>query len=207
MTITVTHSTVATLPDEVGAEINKAEWNANHTITGLVSVVDGGTGAATAQAASQNLAVPYIVGKSGVSVSGAADTNENILATITLPALTANAAIRLFYLSTFTNNANVKTIRVRLGGIGGTIVFSTSVASQSTDSALVYIANRNATNSQVTNSPGAGQTGLGLTNSTVATSSIDLSTSKTIVITVQKATAGDTMTLESYLAELITDGT
>lgn len=35
MAVTVTHSTVATLPDEAGAEINKAEWNANHTVTGL----------------------------------------------------------------------------------------------------------------------------------------------------------------------------
>lgn len=35
MAVSVTHSTVATLPDEVGAEVNKAEWNAAHTVTGL----------------------------------------------------------------------------------------------------------------------------------------------------------------------------
>lgn len=36
MTLAITHSTVATLPDEPGAEINKAEWNANHVVTGTI---------------------------------------------------------------------------------------------------------------------------------------------------------------------------
>lgn len=35
MTVAVTHSAVATLPDQAGAEINKAEWNAAHVVTGL----------------------------------------------------------------------------------------------------------------------------------------------------------------------------
>jgi len=42
MTLTITHSTIATLPDQVGVEVNKGEWNANHSITGL------GTGVETA---------------------------------------------------------------------------------------------------------------------------------------------------------------
>lgn len=33
MTISVTHATVATLPDESGKEINKDEWNAGHTLS------------------------------------------------------------------------------------------------------------------------------------------------------------------------------
>ena len=47
----ITHSTVATLSDEAGAEINKAEWNADHTVsdgsftiaktTGLQTALDG----------------------------------------------------------------------------------------------------------------------------------------------------------------------
>jgi len=33
--VIVTHSKVATLPDEPGAEVNKLEWNDNHVVTGL----------------------------------------------------------------------------------------------------------------------------------------------------------------------------
>lgn len=43
MAVAITHAAVATLPDQAGAEINKAEWNAAHTISGLATVA--GTGA------------------------------------------------------------------------------------------------------------------------------------------------------------------
>lgn len=36
MTLSVTHAKVATLPDEAGAEINKAEWNDLHTVSGTI---------------------------------------------------------------------------------------------------------------------------------------------------------------------------
>lgn len=53
MTLAVTHTKVATLPDQPGVEVNKAEWNAAHTvtgtldaasITGTLAVANGGTG-------------------------------------------------------------------------------------------------------------------------------------------------------------------
>lgn len=44
MAVQVVHSTVATLPDEPGAEINKAEWNAAHTVTGLGTAATANTG-------------------------------------------------------------------------------------------------------------------------------------------------------------------
>jgi hypothetical protein len=58
MTIAVTHSTVATLPDEPGAEINKAQWNANHSLSGVADIAQGGTGAGDAATARTNLGVP-----------------------------------------------------------------------------------------------------------------------------------------------------
>jgi hypothetical protein len=43
MSVTVTHSTVATQPDESGAEVNKAEWNAAHTVAGLGTAAEAAT--------------------------------------------------------------------------------------------------------------------------------------------------------------------
>lgn len=40
MTVSITHATVATLPDEPGAEINKDQWNEGHSITGLGSAAE-----------------------------------------------------------------------------------------------------------------------------------------------------------------------
>ncbi len=44
MTLSVTHTKVATLPDQPGVEINKAEWNADHTLTGAVNLSSQVTG-------------------------------------------------------------------------------------------------------------------------------------------------------------------
>lgn len=38
MTISITHSTTATLPDQVGAEINKDEWNDEHDVEGAATL-------------------------------------------------------------------------------------------------------------------------------------------------------------------------
>jgi hypothetical protein len=43
MTVFVTHAKIATLPDEPGAEVNKAEWNDNHVIVGLGSAAEAAT--------------------------------------------------------------------------------------------------------------------------------------------------------------------
>lgn len=41
MTLTITHSKIATLPDQAGHEVNKAEWNDNHVITGTQPLAYG----------------------------------------------------------------------------------------------------------------------------------------------------------------------
>lgn len=148
--------------------------------------------------------VPFVIAQSYAAVSGAADTVENTLATITVPAnaIGANGSIRLRLAFTNTNNANIKTMRVRFSGAAGTIIVSRDMASAGAWDFDLIMANRNATNSQVTRGYGLNSVGsVGVP--TIAASAIDTTAATTLVVTIQKATAGDTVTLEGYTAELI----
>lgn len=72
MALVVTHATTATASDAGTGDIHKAEWNANHTLTGSATVAQGGTGAAT-------LAAHGVIignGTSAVAVSGAGTTGQ-----------------------------------------------------------------------------------------------------------------------------------
>lgn len=163
------------------------------SITGItdLAVADGGTGASTAQLAAQNLGVPWNVCQSAVQVSTAADTNENTAYTCAIPAgsLGANGRIYYFYSGAQTNNANAKTIKVKYGG---TTLVTRSAASAAVTGGIGMIANRNLTNSQ------HGGDGV-----SAATSAIDSTAAQNFTITFQKATAGDTMTLESVLVQVL----
>lgn len=148
-----------------------------------------------------------VLGASAVAVSGGADTNENILATITIPAgaMGLNGILRVWHSWTVTNSANNKILRVRLGGIGGTQMASATLTTSATAVCLTHIANRGAANSQIS-PPNASSTFLGLvaaSTSALQTASIDTSAATTLVLTGAKASAGETLTLESYLVELI----
>lgn len=62
-----------------------------------------------------------------------ADTNETVLKTFTVPANTLNLngrTIRIRAVGTFAANTNTKTLRIRWGGIGGTIIVTGTVADQ-----------------------------------------------------------------------------
>jgi hypothetical protein len=148
-----------------------------------------------------------ILGASAVAVSAPADITEDVLATITVPAnaMGANGVLRISLRFTFTNNANTKTLRARWSGITGTsLIGSLSQTTQTevTWNGSIVVANRNATGSQLTHAEAL--TGAGsVTVTGNQPLSVDTTASTTIVITGQKAVAGDTLTLESYLVELI----
>lgn len=88
-----------------------------------------------------------------VQAATAADTSETILYTYTIPAslLDANGrTLRLTAFGTFANNANTKTVRVRLGGIAGTVIVSAAFSTAGAGikwRATVFVA-RIAANSQ-----------------------------------------------------------
>lgn len=148
-----------------------------------------------------------VLAKSAVAVSGAADTNENILATVTIPAgaMGANGALRLTCFWAVTGSTNAKTLRVRLGGIGGTAYVATAIATAGITAVEMdgNIANRNSQSSQIGWVSAFSSVGSIAQSGSKITSAIDTSAATTLVITGQKALGSETLTLDAYLVELI----
>jgi len=144
----------------------------------------------------------YVLGKSAVQSSHTGNTSETILATITIPAgaMGANGVIRYSSIWTFTNNANAKTINIRLGGIGGTAISTLALTTGQSARLFTWTANRNSQASQV--SWPAGVAGWGSNGGGLTPSVIDTSVSTTLVFTGTLANSGDTISLEQYMVEL-----
>lgn len=147
-----------------------------------------------------------ILAKSFVAVVAPLDAAENILFTIPIPALPANAVLRIFAGLTMTGNANAKTLRARLSGIGGTILYTFNYTGSASGLMELYVANRNSALSQY--AAGYGMRNNAAPGSQTAVSAVDTSTGvETIVITVQKAVGADAFSLDGAIAEILSDGT
>jgi hypothetical protein len=140
-----------------------------------------------------------VLAQSAVSVSHTGDLLEITLATITVPAgaMGANGCVIVEAQFSYPNSANVKTLRIKFGG---TTVANTAPTSSLQTNFRSRIQNRNATNSQVAVNVGAASYG----NSTgaIVTSAINTTAAVNITITVQLASAAETVVLESYLVIL-----
>lgn len=148
---------------------------------------------------------PRVLGASAVaSTSLTGSTSETILATIVIPgkAMGPNGIVRVTMVWRITNNANAKTGRVRHGGIGGTIFAAQSLASTRTTRTYAQFANVNSEASQKGPSSGI-STGWGGSSADVVTASIDTTVAQDLVITGQLADGADTLTLESYVVEIL----
>lgn len=161
-------------------------------VTGTLPKANGGTAATTGQGAASNLSLPYVLCQSAVAASHTGNTNETTLATCTIPAnaMGANGCLTLDAFFSYTNSANNKNLRARLGGISGT-VYTVSVQTTSLGVRFVgtEICNRNATNSQV------GGVGTAFAGAPI-TSAVDTTASTTVVFTGQLTNSGETVTLE-----------
>lgn len=172
-------------------------------VTGVLPIANGGTSGATAQAATAALATWYVLAQSSVAVTAPADTTEDTLATITIPAgaMGPNGRLRITTVWTITNSVNNKTLRIRLSGIGGTQFMNSIQTLVTTVRDQHEIQNRNSASSQLGwNAASSG--GFGTSSNAVVTGAIDTSVQTTLVITGQKATSGEVLTLESYIVEL-----
>lgn len=139
----------------------------------------------------------YMAAMSAVPVATPAATGENVLATIKIPGgmIGLNGRVILDMLWSMTNNANVKTGRVRLGGLAGSILSASTLTSFLAARTFSLFYNRNALNSQI---GFGGGSGVGTTGGANFTSAIDTSVDQDLVITGAKALAGDSMVLEAY---------
>lgn len=154
--------------------------------------------------------VPYtgsvILARSSVADSISTTTAEEAFdgATITIPALAmgANGRLRVTMSFTVNNNANNKNIYLRLGGLAGTAYWNVNMASTLTGRFIPEISNRGATNSQ-TAGTALGNGNYGTNSNAITTGAVDTSVNTTLVISGKKGTDTDTITLESFLVELI----
>lgn len=146
----------------------------------------------------------YVLGQSAVAVSGAADTNENTLATITVPAsaIGPNGTLRIWTQWSHTSSANNKVLRVRFSGAAGSSYLAATNTASTYAVYCTLISNRNATNSQVGTAPGNNAISNAGT-ATGVTSAVDTTAETTVVITGAKALGSETLTLERYLVEVL----
>lgn len=164
-------------------------------VVGVLPVANGGTGTS---------AIISILCASSVAVS-TNSTSETILATCTIPAgtLGLNSRVEIETTWSMPNNANSKTPRIRLGGIGGTAFLQASPTASVTASWVTGFVNRNSYTSQVSCGIVNGSCGSGLSTGNLVTSAIDTTATQDLVITGLVASAADTLTLENYVVKLL----
>jgi hypothetical protein len=146
----------------------------------------------------QSIAQTYVAGS---AVTGT--TNETVVATIPIPIGTVKAGDKIVVIPHFSmaaNNANVKTGRVRLGGIGGTEIWNGAMASTlqvkpSIEIEFITLATQRAFNLN-------NLTGFGTTTAAVVTAAVDFSAAVDIVVTVDLDNGADSVTLLGYSATL-----
>ena len=128
------------------------------------------------------------------------DTNENTLVTVAVAAgaMGVNGMLRVTTLWSYTNSGNVKTKRVRLGGTEFLALANTTQASSANGK---IITNRNSAAAQVSFNAASG--GFGNSTGAVATGTVNTAVAQDLLITAQKATGTETISLESYTVELL----
>lgn len=142
--------------------------------------------------------VAVVVGQSAVPASVTGTLSETTLATIAIPAgaMGVNGSLRVTTKWSMPNNANTKTMFVRLGG---TILgINVGVTTTTAYNAVTMIQNRGAGNSQI------GTNGGGIGNITgQPTATIDTTIAQNLTITGQLGVGTDTLTLEGYTVEIL----
>lgn len=131
-------------------------------------------------------------------------TAETALATIPIPAgmLGTNGMLRVSCDWSTTNSANDKTLRIRLGGLAGTVLTNTAFTTVANAFHRMLIANRGVANAQIATTDRSRATDV-VSTYEIFTAAVNTAVNVDLVITGQLESAGETITLENYLVELI----
>jgi|GEM_PF-2577904 len=145
----------------------------------------------------------YVLGSGATSTSVTGTTSETALATISVPAnvMGTNGILRVTSQWSYTNSANNKTLRTRLGGLSGTSFWGRVLTTSAGIRVQQEIQNQNSANSQIAFN--AGSQSWDITSGAAATGSVDTTSTQSLVLTAQLANSAETITLERYLVELI----
>lgn len=147
-----------------------------------------------------NKYVPYIFAQSGAAQSVGAVTTEATLATVSFAGgeLGPNGFLVINSQWSTNNNANNKTLNIRMGGVAGTLYHNTSQSTSLGQMKTVYIMNQNSVSAQKSVIPAGNQAGTGSVSSAAVTSAVNTAAAWDLVFSGTKAVAGDTLTLEGY---------
>lgn len=146
-----------------------------------------------------------LLAKSAVAASVTGTLVETVLATITVPAglIGVNGQIKVTAFWAFPTSANVKTMRARLGGLAGAIVFSRTATTTIIMKSETTIANRGSASSQyLLSTMGRGTDGL-VDTAIIAPTTVNTAAAQDLVLTGQLALVGETITLEGYTIEFM----
>jgi hypothetical protein len=144
--------------------------------------------------------VATLLAASAVAVSVTGTTAETALATVTIPAgaMGINGGLQIWTTWSYTNSANTKTPRIRLGGAAGAVHLAPALTTSATFSDVRRIRNRASASAQVCSTASVAAAPIGTTTVAPTTSAVDTSAAQDLVITGQLALGTETITLENY---------
>lgn len=136
------------------------------------------------------------------AVTHTGDTNETVLASVTIPGglLSNDGGLAIEFSGLVTNNANVKSVRVRLGGIGGDVLALGSFQTVGTFTFRCNVFNRNE-GQQIVSTLKSRNVDTVVIHE-IAAAFVDTSVDQELVATAQLADAGDSVTLDCARVEL-----
>lgn len=142
---------------------------------------------------------PLILAQSAVPQSVTGTLVETTMASIVIPGgiMGANGMLRVQLLLSCVNNANAKTVNIKLGGA---LVTALGFASNDRAVVEVYVINRNNLAAQ---SFSASQKVNSQSFTGMSTGAIDTSADRTLTISATLANVADTVTLERYTVEVL----
>jgi hypothetical protein len=193
--------TYAVTVDSACEDVRILDYDFEAGVSGTIS--DSGT---RTQVRAVNAVIPVLFAKSGAQAgSHTGDTNETVLATISLPpgTLGANGVLRLRASGTLTSSGNNKTVNLRLGGVAGTVLAQIVYTTNASWVMDVVIQARNATNAQICSGYMNRQTD-GLLTRIYTTAAVDMAAAaRDLVITGTLVNTDEMITVEAFEAELM----